>query len=94
MDKEEECICCKECNKTTLKLSDNIHLFGQNVDFSCITDHQRFQSICLDPWVLQVACLGYRQYYENVYEGPQHKNTGILPIDNMFDGFMAMLANR
>ena len=35
--------------------------------------HPGFQSVCLDLWVLQVAWLAYRQTYEDVHNGPQHK---------------------
>ena len=73
MDKEVECLCCKECLRTAEKLNDNINLFGKNEVFPCITEHQGFQSICLDPFVLQVAWLSYKQHYENVYDGPTHK---------------------
>ena len=31
-----------------------------------------FQSICLGPFVLQVAWLSYKQHYENVYDGLTH----------------------
>ena len=73
MDKGIECLCCKECETTGINLADSIHIFGRNEYFSCITDHQGFQSICLDPFVLQVAWLSYEQHYEDAYEGPLHK---------------------
>ena len=49
------------------------NLFAQNEQFDCITSHPGFEPVCLNPWVLQVAWLCYRQTYENVYEGPMHK---------------------
>jgi len=56
-----------------LKLPDNITLFGREDYVHCITDHKGFQSVCLYPFVLQVAWQGYNQHYENGYEGPTHK---------------------
>jgi len=41
--------------------------------FDCITNHPGFQAICLNPFVLQVAWLSYKQHYANAYEGPDHK---------------------
>ena len=73
MGKAIECLCCKECEITILKLPDNITLFGREDYFHCITDHKGFQSVCLYPFVLQVAWQGYKQHYENGYEGPTHK---------------------
>ena len=66
------CLCCKECEITMSKLPDNITLFGREDHFHCITDHKGFQSVCLDPFVLQVAWQRYKQHYENGYEGPTH----------------------
>ena len=73
MDRELECMCCKECRKTPVKLEENISLLRNPTQFKCITDHPGFQSVCLNPWVLQVAWLAYKQTYEDVYNGPQHK---------------------
>ena len=73
MDRELECMCCKECEKTPVKLEENISLLRNPTQFKCITDHPGFQSVCLNQWVLQVAWLAYKQTYEDVYNGPQHK---------------------
>ena len=73
MGSELECMSFKECGRTSVKLEENISLLRNPTQFKCITDHPRFQSVCLDPWVLQVAWLAYRQTYEDVYNGPQHK---------------------
>ena len=48
-------------------------LLRNPTQFKCITDHPGFQSVCLNQWVLQVAWLAYKQTYEDVYNGPQHK---------------------
>ena len=73
MDREAECLCCMECGRTTFKLDDNITVLRKSSRFTCITQHPGFQSVCLDPWVLQVAWLAYKQAYEQIYDGPQHK---------------------
>ncbi|XP_074643616.1 P2X purinoceptor 7-like [Tubulanus polymorphus] len=42
---------------------------NQNVA-PCITDSDAFRRICLEPWVLQVAWLGFRQHYgRKAFEG-------------------------
>ena len=94
MDREVECLCCKKCPRTAEKLNDNINLFGNNEAFPCIIEHQGFQSICLDPLVLQVAWLSYKQHYDNVYDGPTIKSTDMLPTDSMYVGHMVMLVNK
>ena len=73
MDRAVECLCCKECEKTSATLADNINLFRRENCLNCITDHKGSQSVCLDPFVLQVAWLGYKQHYKNAYKGPTHK---------------------
>ena len=55
------------------KLTDNVYLFGKNARFGCMTNHPGFQAVCLNPFVLSVAWLQYKQVYDNAYEGPQHK---------------------
>ena len=68
-----ECLCCYECTQTATKLEENISLINNSEIVACITDHPGFQSVCLDQWVLQTAWLTYKQHYENIYSGPQHK---------------------
>ena len=79
---------------TSPKLADNINLFRRESCFTCLTDHKAFQSVCLDPFVLQVAWLAYKQHYKNSYEGPTQKNIDILHIDSMQYGFMDMLQRK
>ena len=66
MDRELKCMCCKESRETPVKLEENISLLRNPTQFKSITDHPGFQSVCLNPWVLQVA-------YEDVHNGPKHK---------------------
>ena len=73
MDREAECLCCRECEGTVAKLDENISILNNETPFEFITNHRVFQSIFLDPLVLQVALLAYKGMYENVYDGPTHK---------------------
>ena len=50
-----ERLCCSECTQTVTKLEENISLLNNSDMFACITDHPGFQSVCIDPWVLQTA---------------------------------------
>ena len=52
-----ECLRCNECKQTIVKLEENINLKRNSDMFSCITEHPGFQSVCLDPLVLQVSQL-------------------------------------
>lgn len=57
-----ECVCCREITQMVNKKS------PEGVE--CITLHPGFQSVCLDPWVLETAYYSYRQHYgENAVEG-------------------------
>ena len=40
---------------------------------SCITDHEGFQPVCLDRWVLQAAYLNYRYHYGDANEKHIHE---------------------
>jgi len=73
MGTHRECVCCRECEGTFNKLHDNIDYYRQDNMFDCITNLPGFQAICLNPFVLQVAWLSYKQHYTNAYEGPDHK---------------------
>ncbi len=57
-----ECRCCREITEMMNKIS------SQGVQ--CITLHPGFQTVCLDPWVLQTAYYSYKhQYGVNAIEG-------------------------
>ena len=62
MSTETECVCCSEISQVVEKKS------SEGVE--CITQHPGFQSVCLNPWVLQTAYYSYRQQYgESAVEG-------------------------
>ena len=50
-----ECVCCSEITQVMAKRS--------SAGVGCIILHPGFQSVCLDPWVLQTAYYSYRQHY-------------------------------
>ncbi|PIK44205.1 putative P2X purinoceptor 7-like [Apostichopus japonicus] len=57
MPSARECRCCHEASAVMEK---NAEGEGNSV---CITEHQGFQPVCLDPWVLQTASYQYSQHY-------------------------------
>ncbi|ESP01018.1 hypothetical protein LOTGIDRAFT_172853 [Lottia gigantea] len=61
MEKPEECVCCIELERVREKNE------GQAGD--CITQHPAFQTVCLDPDILDVAYSHYKQHY-----GPMDKS--------------------
>ncbi|XP_071854150.1 P2X purinoceptor 7-like [Apostichopus japonicus] len=64
MPSARECRCCHEASAVMEK---NAEGEGNSV---CITEHQGFQPVCLDPWVLQTASYQYSQHYGgNAREG-------------------------
>ena len=52
-----ESICCCEMDKVAQKKGQN------NTPVNCITEHDGFNSVCLNVWVLQAAYYSYRQDY-------------------------------
>lgn len=72
MDREEECVCCREVPQIVDK--NQTVCQTENVDVSCITDNPGFKVVCLNRWVLEAAWFQYQQQYgNNAYEGPEHK---------------------
>lgn len=51
-------------------------LSGSEVTCSCIIDHEGFDSVCLNVWVLQAAYFAYRYHYGEV-ESLTHKKEKI-----------------
>ena len=57
MPTARECVCCSE-----------IDVIGQKIDeygtaLTCITEHEGFEPVCLNVWVLQAGYFSYRQHY-------------------------------
>ena len=55
-----ECVCCCEIDAVVSRLQE-LPIEGTNA--SCITDHEGFDSVCLNVWVLQTAYFNYREKY-------------------------------
>ena len=51
------CLCCREIDKVVNKLKES------EGTMSCITEHEGFEPVCLNVWVLQAAYFQYRQHY-------------------------------
>ena len=61
-----ECICCCELEQMVGKM--------EETGASYITEHEGFDVVCLNRWVLQTAYFQYRQQYGNHHEDtPIHK---------------------
>ena len=54
------CYCEIDIVKKKMKESSN--------EMHCITDHEGFQSVCLNVWVLQTTYFSYRSRYGNSEE--------------------------
>ena len=64
MPTARECVCCCEIEKIVEKREES--LSGRHVE--CITDHEGFESVCLNMWVLQAAYYAYRYHYGDLKE--------------------------
>jgi len=64
-----ECLCCNEVQE----VADKVQEFGSSI--SCITEHEGFEAVCLNVWVLQAAYFSYRQRYgsQDTKEHPVHE---------------------
>lgn len=60
-----ECICCREVDEVVNKAE----------EAQCITQHDGFEAVCLNVWVLQTAYFSYRQRYgtRDVQSQPLHQ---------------------
>ena len=61
MSTEKENLCCLEVPEVANKLSDVCNIMGSSID--CIVESTPFKDICLNPWVLQVSWLSFKQHY-------------------------------
>ena len=66
-----ECVCCREITQMVNKKSPE--------GVGGITLHPVFQSVCLNPWVLETTYYGYRQHYgEHADEGATNEYVMII----------------
>jgi hypothetical protein len=56
--------CCREVYNVYEKL--DTYNDENATDLICITDHRRFASVCLDPYVIETAHHQYGQQYRRV----------------------------
>ena len=69
MPTAKESICCREMTQIENKLQES-----DVSNVSCITEHEGFQSVCLDQWVLQTAASQTRQEHgRHAISRPAHK---------------------
>ena len=83
-----ECICCCELEKVVGKMEETGAL--------CITEHEGFDAVCLNRWVLQTAYFQYRQQYGNHHEDtPIHKYVYIIYLifEQMHEVIMIIAGN-
>ena len=54
MPTSRECVCCAEIEEVTERMQEGPH------EVTCITEHEGFEPVCLNVWVLQAAYFQYR----------------------------------
>ena len=76
MPTPEESVCCQEIEA----ISNKIVTFTPDSDdgsvpIDCITQHEGFDAVCLNPWVLQTGFFSYRQRYgtRDIRDTPQNE---------------------
>ena len=67
MPTSRECVCCCEIDQVMLKKEESANWN------TCITEHEGFDSVCLNVWVLQAAYFNYRYHYGNTEEREIHE---------------------
>ena len=58
-----ECVCCCEIERVQVKKGEA----GNKID------HEGFEPVCMNVWVLQAAYFNYRQRYGEVHEADIHE---------------------
>ena len=61
----EECICCCEIRAVVNKM--------ETTGVLCNTEHEGFDAVCVNVWVLQAAYYQYKQQYEHSSQNTLHK---------------------
>ena len=62
-----ESVCCCEVDRIVAKKEEN------ESDIQCIVNHEGFDPVCLNLWVLQAAYFSFRQKYGEVDEKEPHQ---------------------
>ena len=68
MPTSRECVCCAEIDEVAEKMQEGPR------EVTCITEHEGFEAVCLNVWVLQAAYFQYRQHYgDDAEEKPEYE---------------------
>ena len=59
----EKCACCCEISQVVVKL--------EGTGAPCITEHEEFDAVRLNRWVLQTTCYQYKQHYRRYSNKPE-----------------------
>ena len=64
-----ECVCCQEHEQIQGRIAENEN------EVPCIIDHDGFEAVCLNRWVLQTGFFQYRQQYgtSDIRSEPVHE---------------------
>ena len=62
-----KCICCCVIERVVMKKEESAS------KISCITNHEGFESVCLNVWVLQAAYFSYRYHYGDAEKKDIHE---------------------
>ena len=76
MPTPEESVCCNEIEAISNKIvSFTPERDDESVSMDCITQHEGFDAVCLNPWVLQTGFFSYRQRYGtgDIRDTPQNE---------------------
>ena len=68
----DDTFCCFEVAKVKEKLKYIYTMHGLVTTAYCITRHPEFQSVCLDPWTMQVAYFASRQEHNELDGHERH----------------------
>lgn len=66
MPTPEQSICCKEIEAVSNKIASFMPHSGsdsESASLQCITEHEGFEAVCLNVWVLQAGFYSYRYHY-------------------------------
>ena len=76
MPTPEESVCCMEIDAVSNKVASFMFESDSgSVPVHCITEHEGFDAVCLNPWVLQTGFFSYRQRYgtRDIRDTPQNE---------------------
>nr|XP_054763270.1 uncharacterized protein LOC129269815 [Lytechinus pictus] len=88
MPRVVESYCCKEVAQVVAMMDQYTA-----AELNCITEHPGFEGVCLNPWVLDTAYLGYRQQYgdrarHDATENEKHRHVGYRQLARWCWGFL------